>query len=580
MHRKLAGTWLVLLLGSAVLLAACFDTAQSPASRPEPPTGESPEGSMLAPLDLVYVCGNKFLATNSTSSPVQVQYRVSGTRETGSLTLREGTGDDPGFSETELETANSGVVELYHDDVRVAHRANQSVPCGAPALAASFATAGPVATVGSWTAPFSWPIIGLHLHLLRTGKVLSWGKFGLPYVWDPATKAFTAVPSPDWIFCSGHAFLSDGRLLVNGGHISDDHGIRDANLFDPGTMVWSSRPAMAKGRWYPTTTTLANGEAVTIAGRDQSGVVVTVPEVWTGSGWRALTSAGKVLPYYPRTFLAPNGRVFYAGEKQATFYLSTSGTGSWSSVGNRKYGTRDYGSAVMYRPGEILYAGGGRTTATAETIDLNQAIPTWQLTGSMAYKRRHLNATILPTGQVLVTGGTGGTGFTDEAGAVFAAELWDPGTGRWTTLASNSVIRVYHSTALLLPDGRVLVTGSGDAFGNANHYNAELFSPPYLFKGTRPTISSTTTTLGYGQSFFVGTPTPTAIARVTLTRLGSVTHAFDSNQRFNELSFVGTAGGLTVTTPASRNLAPPGHYLLFILNGNGVPSKARIIRIR
>ncbi|HEY8195738.1 MAG TPA: galactose oxidase-like domain-containing protein [Gemmatimonadales bacterium] len=580
MHAKPAGAWLVLSVGSSLFLGACFDSAQSPASRSEPPAGEGLEGSTLAPLDLVYVCGNKFLATNSTASPVQVQYRVAGTRETGSLTLRAGTGEDPGFSETELETENSGVVELYHDDERVSRRANQSMPCGAVALSGSVTATGSEATVGSWTAPFSWPIIGLHLHLLRTGKVLSWGKFGTPYVWNPSTKAFTAVPSPDWLFCSGHAFLSDGRLLVNGGHISDDHGIRDANLFDPGTMAWLSRPAMAKGRWYPTTTTLANGEAVTISGRDENGDVVTVPEVWTGSGWRALTSASKILPYYPRTFLAPNGKVFYAGEKQATFYLSTSGAGSWKTVGLRKYGNRDYGSAVMYQPGKILYAGGGRTTATAETIDLNQAAPTWQLTGQMAHKRRHLNATILPTGQVLVTGGTSGTGFSDEAGAVFAAELWDPGTGRWTTLASNSVIRVYHSTALLLPDGRVLVTGSGDATDNASHYNAEIFSPPYLYKGTRPTISSTTTTLGYGQSFFVGTPTPTAIARVTLVRLGSVTHAFDSNQRFNELTFVPTTGGLTVTTPNDRNLAPPGHYLLFILNGNGVPSKARIIRVR
>jgi hypothetical protein len=126
----------------------------------------------------------------------------------------------------------------------------------------------------------------------------------------------------------------------------------------------------------------------------------------------------------------------------------------------------------------------------------------------------------------------------------------------------------------------VLLTGSGDANGNANHYNAELFSPPYLFNGARPTISSAPTTLGYGQSFFVGTPTPSAIARVTLVRLGSVTHAFDSNQRFNELTFVRTTGGLTVTTPGNRNVAPPGHYMVFVLNGAGVPSTARIVRIR
>jgi galactose oxidase len=580
MNRNHSGLSLI-GLGVALLLHGCLDGSQSPPGRPESAPAHDPSGSMLQPVDLVYVCGNKFLATNATRSAVQVEYRVVGSKETGGLTLRGGPGEDPGYSETELETTTPGVVELYQGDVRVAHRANESLPCGSPAISASAAaTAGTEATTGKWSAPFSWPIIGLHLHLLRTGKVLSFGKFGDPYVWDPSAKTFTAVPIPDWIFCSGHTFLSDGRLLVNGGHISDDHGLRDANLFDPITLAWSARASMAKGRWYPTTTALANGEAVTIAGRDETGTVVTIPEVWTGSSWRALSSAGRSLPYYPRTFLAPNGKVFYAGENRATLYLSTSATGSWSSVGGRMYGTRDFGSAVMYEPGKILYAGGGRTTNTAEIIDLNQPAPAWKWTGSMAYARRHLNATILPTGQVLVTGGTSGTGFSDEKAAVYAAELWDPKTGAWTKLASNSVTRVYHSTSLLLKDGRVLNTGSGDGAGITNQYNAEIFSPPYLFKGARPTISSAPSAVGYGQSFFVGTANPTAIVRVTLIRQGSVTHAFDSSQRFNELSFVRTSDGLTVTSPASSNLAPPGYYMLFILNGNGVPSTARVLRIR
>jgi WD40 repeat protein len=235
----------------------------------------------------------------------------------------------------------------------------------------------------------------------------------------------------------------------------------------------------------------------------------------------------------------------------------------------------------MYQPGKVLYVGGGRTTNTAEIIDLNQAAPTWQWTGSMAYARRHLNATILPTGEVLVTGGTSGTGFSDEGSAVRAAELWDPNTGKWTTLASNRVGRVYHSTSLLLRDGRVLHTGSGDAAGNANHFDAELFHPPYLFKGARPSISKYPSTVRYGEVFFIGTGTadPTTIKRVTWLRLGSVTHAFDSNQRFNELSFVPTTGGLNVTAPGNRNLAPPGHYMIFILNGNRVPSVSKVIRI-
>jgi hypothetical protein len=535
---------------------------------------------MLRPLDLVYVCGNKFLATNATSSAVQVSYRVAGTTETGGLTLREGPGEDPGYSETELQTETPGAVELYQDEQLVVRRRNEGVPCGAAPISASVASVGTEATTGKWGAPFDWPIVAVHLHLLPNGKVLSWGKEGVPQLWNPSTKTFTAAPSASWLFCSGHAFMPDGRLLVNGGHQSDDHGIPATNIYDAPAATWTSASPMAKGRWYPTTTTLANGQAVTLAGRDQSGVVVTIPEVWTGTSWRALTGASRSLPYYPRSFLAPNGKVFYAGEKQSTYYLSTSGTGSWSTVGSRRYGTRDYGSAVMYEPGKVLYAGGGRTTNTAEIIDLNQASPTWKWTGSMAYARRHLNATVLPTGQVLVTGGTNGTAFSDESRPVYPAELWAPATGTWTTMASNSVVRAYHATAVLMRDGRVLLTGSGDGAGTTDRRNAEIFSPPYLFKGSRPSISSSPGSARYAQSFFVGTSQASTIGAVTLVRLGSVTHAFDANQRFNRLSFVLTAGGLTVTTPSSPNLAPPGHYLLFIVNQNGVPSTGKSFRLK
>ena len=570
----------VACLGAGILmLSGCQDTGQSPPSRPDAP-GVGSGTSQSGPVDLVYVCGNKFLVTNATRTPIQVIYRVAGTNESGGLMLPGGPGGDPGFSETELETGNSGVVELYDDDVRVARRSNEGAACGAPAVAASVAAVGNEATVGKWAAPFKWPIVALHVHLLRNGKVLSWGKFGDPYVWDPSLKTFTPVPSPSWLFCSGHAFLPDGRLLVNGGHISDLHGLPDANLFDPATMSWSSRPAMAKGRWYPTTTTMANGEAVTVSGTDQRAAIVSVPEVWTGSGWRPLSSAGRSLPNYPRTFLAPNGKLFYAGENRMSAYLSTSGTGSWSNVGDRRYGVRDYGAAVMYLPGKILYVGGGRTTNTAEIIDLTRPAPSWEWTGSMAHKRRHLNATILADGQVLVTGGTSGTAFSDEGSAVHVAELWDPGTGRWTAMASSSVSRVYHSTSLLLRDGRVLHTGSGDASGAIDHRNGEIFSPPYLFRGTRPTISSGPSTVNYKENFLVGTASPSSITRVTWIRLGSVTHAFDMNQRFQELSFTRVSGGLNVVAPSDRNLAPPGHYLLFILNSKGVPSIAKIIRIK
>lgn len=561
----------------ALLLTACHDSAQSPPARPEPPEADAD----LAPVDLVYVCGNKFLVTNGTRSPVQVEYRVAETSETGGLTLEEGPGGDPGYSETELETSHTGVVELYQDNVKVASHRNEGLPCGASPASLAIAATGSEETVGKWSAPLSWPVIAVHLNLLPNGKVLFWGEVGEPYVWDPAANSFTMVPVATELFCSGHAFLPDGRLLVNGGHVDDGVGVPDANIFQRTSFSWSTGQKMAKGRWYPSTITLANGEMLTLSGSEVPGTMVRTPEVWTGSGWRALTGAGRNIRYYPRIFLAPNGRVFHAGENQATYYLSTTGSGAWSSVGLRLYGTRDYGAAVMYEPGKVLYAGGGRTTNTAEIIDLNRGSPAWLWTGSMNFARRHHNATILPTGEVLVTGGTAGTAHTDESKAVYAAELWNPTTGNWTLLASGSVIRGYHSTAVLLRDGRVLVTGSGDSEERAtDQLSAELYSPPYLFKGARPVISSYTGTLGYGQTTFVGTNQASSITGVILVRLGSTTHAFNSNQRFNRLSFAMAAGGLNVTTPANRNLAPPGHYLLFLLNGKGVPSVGKVVRLR
>jgi hypothetical protein len=186
---------------------------------------------------------------------------------------------------------------------------------------------------------------------------------------------------------------------------------------------------------------------------------------------------------------------------------------------------------------------------------------------------------VLPTGEVLATGGVNGTAFDDVTKPVRAAEIWDPGTGAWTTLASNAVTRGYHGTSLLLPDGRVLNAGSGDGGGAPNERNAELFSPPYLFRGARPTLTSAPSAVGYGVQFRLDTPDAASITRVTLIRLGAVTHAFDENQRFMRLSFTPDSKGLTVTAPSSSNRAPPGHYMVFILNGSNVPSIAKIIRL-
>ncbi|HEX7335871.1 MAG TPA: hypothetical protein VF252_01585, partial [Gemmatimonadales bacterium] len=257
-----------LLLGMGIaLLGACGDGSQAPTGRAVPPLeSDRPAGSMLEPVDLVYICGNRFLATNATDAAVHVTYRVVGTDETGGLTLREGGDQDQSFSETDLETKDRGTVELYQDGERVARRGNEGRACGAPAVSAL--VAGTSAGGGSWSAPFPWPNVAIHLSLLPDGRVLSWGSSEGPYTWDPATGATTRVPSRANVFCAGHAFLPDGRLLVSGGHITEDHGIPDNTIFDPASNSWSTSTPMLRGRWYPTNTTLSNGDVVIIAGRD------------------------------------------------------------------------------------------------------------------------------------------------------------------------------------------------------------------------------------------------------------------------------------------------------------------------
>jgi hypothetical protein len=449
------------------------------------------------------------------------------------------------------------------------------------------------ASLGRWATPSQWAGgVAIHAHLLPTGHVMSWGIADAnPVVWNPQDGAFTSVARPVDLFCSGHALLPDGRLLVSGGHASNDHGLLATVFYDPATRGWTSGPRMRNGRWYPTTTTLANGDVLTVSGGDTLGQRNLIPEVYqqATNSWRELSSASLYLPYYPFLFVAPDARVFAAGPSQGTYFLTPAGTGSWAGGPRSHYGDRDYGSAVMYDAGKIVMMGGGGPTASTEVIDLNAgAGAAWRTVAPMSVPRRQLTATLLADGQVLVTGGTNAGGFNaaPTSAAVLAAEVWNPATEQWRTLARMAHYRLYHSTALLLPDGRVLVAGSGQpaAGGLTDNRTAELFSPPYLFnpdgtEATRPTIGNAPTTVGYGQSFRVATPEAASIGAVHLIRLGSVTHAFDMNQRMNRLAFTAGATTLAVVAPERAALAPPGHYMLFLIDRRGVPSVARIVRL-
>lgn len=443
---------------------------------------------------------------------------------------------------------------------------------------------------GRWDLAFTTPVVAVHTHLLPTGKVLLWGDQGNAQLWS-TTTGFTSVPKTYRIYCSAHTYLPDGRLLVVGGTSPNTRGLRLATVFDPVSSSWSATGSMAQGRYYPTTTTLPSGEILVVSGHDTALAVVTIPEVRSGSGWRRLTTAPLSIPapYYPAMFVAPNGKVFLAGFQQTTRYLDVSGTGRWTTVANRNVADRTLGSAVMYAPGKILYVGGGDPpTASAEVIDLNQASPSWRTVASMAFPRRQMNATLLADGSVLVTGGTSGPGFNNQAGAVHVAELWNPKTETWTTMGRETSHRTYHSTALLLPSGRVLSSGSGEGGGvpYANsEFTAQLFAPPYLYNSdgsaaARPSITSAPTRLSYGQSFTVQTPNAASVTRGTLIRLSSVTHAFNMSQLIYHLTFtMSSSTSVRAVAPTSANLAPPGPYMLYLINGSGVPSIAKILSV-
>jgi hypothetical protein len=431
--------------------------------------------------------------------------------------------------------------------------------------------------VGRWSLVQDLPRFPVHVHVLPTGKVMLWGYGNVTRLWNPATHTTGTLARPNYDpFCSGHSFLEDGQLLVTGGHVSDGVGVANASTYNPTTNVWTALPKMNAGRWYPTNTTLPNGDVLVVSGNiDRSVGVNPLPQVFQVKNrtWRNLTNAQLSLALYPYMHLAANGKVFNSGPSTTTRYLDTSGTGSWTFVATRSV-SRSAGSSVMYDIGKVLVMGGGNPpTKTAQVINLNVASPTWRSVAQMANARRHLNATILPDGKVLVTGGTSGPGSNNPDTPVYAAEMWDPVTERWATMASGQIPRLYHSAAALLPDGRVLITG-----GN-NFPETEVYEPPYLFKGSRPTISSAPQSVTYGQSFIVQTANAASITRVDWIRLPSVTHGFNMDQRINRLNFSQRTGGLTVVAPFNPNLAPPGYYMLFILNSNGVPSVAKIVRI-
>lgn len=581
----------------------------------------------LSQIKLTYTCGTFFRIRNLSSSQLTLSYSVYRTSESGTVSVAAApTGTPFNYSETYFQTVNKGAVRLTYNGQLVALMNNGGVAC---------ATAW---KTGTWSNPVVWAaaggrpdgIVAINMALLPDGRVISWGRQlqnEPPQVWSPVADPNATMPQTQYpevpqgdttadFFCVGMAFLADGRLLVVGGNYGtgSDSGRPTAFTFTYSTNTWTRLPSMANGRWYPTVTTLPNGDALVHSGAINSTTWDTIPEVYQASSntWRELTSAANSPGFYPWHFVAPtNGWIFQAGQTLHSFWLNPAGTGTWSNnVMHVVDNGRDYGSAVMYDVGKILVMGGGQpslgTQNTAELIDLTTGTgATWQSAAPMTYPRRQLSAVIMANGQVLVTGGSGGAGSNPAAPAQLVSEVWDPHTQVWTPLAAMHNARLYHSNTLLLPDGRILSAGSGEppaqitasdtSSGDSlsmvgdtlnDQRNAELFSPPYLYNpdgtlalASRPIISSVPASVSLGQQFTVQTQNVVADT-VLWIRLGAVTHAFNESQRVNYLPFTQSGGTLTVTAPSSHNSAPPGHYVLYVLNAMHVPSIGAIIQLQ
>ncbi len=369
----------------------------------------------------------------------------------------------------------------------------------------------------------------------------------------------------------------------------------DANFFDHNTNVATPGAPMTFKRWYPSLVATGNGDIVILGGRDEKDLptYATTPEVFTPDvGFRSLTGAVSNEVYgatygswrYPRGFLAPNGNVFILGHNGQSYWLNTSGNGSVVK-GNIKAPNGAWSlPSVMYAPGKILSI---RTKKQAVAIDLNPAVPTVRPVAGISSLRFWSNATVMADGKVFVNGGSD---FGNQLIAVaYNTEIWDPATEQWTIAANSTVPRLYHSNALLLPDASVL-TGGGGAPGPIKNLNAEIFYPPYLYKkdgsglpAERPTIDLAPDSLVWNQTFDVSYSSSTPVSRVTFVRTGSATHSMNNDQRFMELNFTQVAGSpntIHITGPTNRNLAPPGYYMLFVFDQNGVPSVAKFVHLQ
>ncbi len=464
--------------------------------------------------------------------------------------------------------------------------------------------------LGAWGPVIAWPYIPVSATNLPDGRILAWAsnqrdafpagpEYTYAGVWDPRTGQHQEIPHTQHdMFCAHNVVLEDGRVFVTGGR----NTVATTSMFDYRTNTWALDTPMARGRWYPTTIALPNGQVLTALGSGGG----NTPELWTpGQGWRdlyginlypLLTPGGFEVRWWPYLHITPQGSLFHAGPTNHMNSIDVTGRGKLKALGQRLADDwyPKHASPVVYDEGKVLISGGAPmasgtanssgTTTQAVTIDFNGESPQVTPVDAMAHPRRYHNAVTLPTGAVFVVGGnTSGIKFSDE-GTVLTPEIWYPETGTWHEMADMAIPRNYHSIALLLPDGRVLSAGGGLCGDcTANHQDGQIFSPPYLFNAdgsdaSRPVISSAPDTIWHGQAFIVHTST--AIQKFSLIKMSSTTHGLNTDQRYLKVPFTSIANGqYRLAAHDNPNVLTPGYYMLFAIDTQGVPSEAKVLQV-